>query len=475
MGDLIWFVDSVSASATTRLDLNDETSGWAVRSFSAPPPRLRRTVASNAMRDGISVGSSSYDSRVLTIELECIKADQDAAASELQKLARELDRAGNYIRYQPNGLTKPVFFVTYRSDLSQIDDVLAQKAMRRFTIELLAEPFALGLRETLGPFTVNNDPAAASNGCYFDVTGVLGDVDAPPIIEINNSPYQMLLATRQHGTPSDLVWFAQAESLTLGADTTNPGGGPDAGMSGTGTNNYVRTTFATTTAMNPRVTWDVPDWTTSAAVGRALRGRYRMYARVRRNGNTSTLEVEAYMTSGGIGTKAIVPSTAAASGPAIVDLGTVAFGEDTAAAAAYEIPLGAPVDLDGLLQFRASRTGGTDTLDWDYVALVPADESTLIVGRADDSAFDLWIDSENEVVQTHAGTSPFAGGSLRTSPRDAPVATGGFPYLRPGQTNRMFLFWWTLNGAAIENPIAASNVVRVNYYPRYLYVRPVAS
>lgn len=466
-GDLIRFVDSIASSPTTRLDLNDETSWW-VKSFSAPPPRLRRSMAENAMRDGVSVGSASYGSRTLTIELECRKSTQDLAATEIQKLWRELDRATNWIMYQPTGASKPVFFRTLRSDASQLEDVMAQQAMRRFTIEVMADPAALGLPETLGPFTVNNDPAAGSNGCYFDVTGVIGDLEAPALIhDTARTVGYGILAQRQRGVPSDLVWAKQCEAvnITLGTDTTNPGGGPDAAMSGTGTNNFVRTTFATNANHVERLFWATYNDYNTPALRSAIRGRYRVLAVVRRSDSTSVIKIQRLY-----GAPAVtVPQTTSRQ---MVDLGLAVLGSMESSSVGYGAESAATVPE--ALYFYAQRVSGTGTLDWDQLLLVPADErmlqwtQPLNVG----TGLDTLIDGVQEFVVTLDPST----GPLAASPWLWPSltqASGGWPSLVPTRTNRIFYLQAAAIGGAMTR--TDTSTITVYYYPRYLFVRPASS
>lgn len=467
MADLIQFVDSISATPTVRLDLNDEAYFW-VKRFDAPPPRVRRSMANNAMRDGIHVGSSSYGERVLTIELESIQANQDLAAVQMQRLWRELDRANNWIRYQPNGLTKPVFFRTYRSDTSQLEDVIAQAAMRTFTIEVLAEPFALGLKESLGPYTVNNDPAAASNGCYVDLPTILGDVPTPLVLwdDAASDAGRYLVAT--HASSAVPLIFSQAESMALGTDTTNPGGGPDALMSGTGTNNYARTSFATDATMQVRLTWTVP----ATAVG-----TYRVVAFVR----TSAAGLAEYSlgcsltaTPGGVGVAGVEfvpPGVGGTTARAVVDLGLIDFSQGVPPAVGY----GAIVNAFATqaLYLYASRVSGTPSLDWDAVALLP-------VGGQSGETFQPQM-----LLTVNLGANPVVDGvaevvSARTVAGDPTTGAatfahssfgvvGGFPLAQPAVANRLFLVRAAADGTSLK---ATTTAVTGAYWPRYVHVRP---
>lgn len=465
MGDLIRFVDSIDASPTVRLDLNDEVSFW-VKRLNAPPPRLRRSQSENAMRDGISVGSSSYGSRVLTMEIECRKTTQDLAAVEIQKLWRELDRPTNILMYQPNGLTRPVFFRTFRSDASQLEDVMAQAAMRRFTVEVLAEPFALGLKESLGPFTVNNNPAAGSNGCYFDLPTILGDVAAPLVMwdDTTTQTDRFVIATR--GTSALAMVWTQAESVTLGTDTTNPGGGPDAAMSGTGTNNYVRTSFATP-SMATRLTWSPPAST---------RGKYRLLVFGRCNGAADlTLGYSFAATPAPLEREESFSIPSPGGSRVVLDLGILNLSGGAPLAAGYGTSVVAKAART--LYVSASRDTGATTFDWDILALLPcggqsgelAEPTTLIYSGAGARPV---VDSVAEVVvgMTSAG-DPTAGGGTFAAASTSEVA-GGFPYAMPGAVNRIHMVRSDSGGSSA---VAGSASVTLAYWPRYLHVRPVSS
>ena len=161
--DVVKFVDSIASSPTTRLDLNDSTTFTLAAAVLAPPPQIQSSVSSNAMTDGGYQSASRYGYRVIHLELILNVATQDLAATALQNLHRELDRETNYLKWQPDTATKPVFFKTWRTSPLQIVDQPAARAVYYVTLEIPAEPFALGLRETVSVGTVNNDPAAGSN------------------------------------------------------------------------------------------------------------------------------------------------------------------------------------------------------------------------------------------------------------------------------------------------------------------------
>lgn len=465
MPDLIRFVDSIAASPTVRLDLNDEVTFW-VKSFNAAPPRLRRSVAANAMRDGINVGSAAYDGRTLTLEVEIRKSSQDGGAAEIQKLWRELDRPTNYLMYQPQGATKPVFFRTFRSDASQLVDIMAQVAMRDVTIELLAEHAAIGLKETLGPFTVNDDPTAASNPCYVDLPAIIGDIPADIVYwdaGSNSSASERLLAMRWSSTPGAPVTSLQAESATLGADTTNPGGGPDAAMSGTGANNFRRTSFATNANMASRLQW--------ASVVQPG-GSYRVIAIVRRSGSSSTFQASVNVV--GIQYPAVTIA-ANASQRIVVDLGVVSWPD--ADPVGKSSVAGISGTTAGALDVSASRTSGAETLDWDVIHLIPAGGQYDAVGGS------MALISGGPIRTRYVVSDGENGRAFCASTSSDPTTTavaqypsrvaGAFPQVAPGVTNRLYVLSW--DAPLPTCGVTSTTTVNISYWPRYLHVRPVST
>ena len=464
--DVIKFVDSIAASPTVRLDINDGAT-WRTTRFDAPPPRLRRASSQNAMRDGIFVSSSQYDARVLTLELTLVHTSEDAKATEIQKLARELDRDTNFLMYQPTGATKPVFFRLYRSDMSQLEQFTGlPSSLGKPTIELLAEPFAYGLLETIGPVTVAYDPAG-TNGCYFDATGVIGDVEALPAISWPQaaSGSQYVYGVRRRGTPSAMPFLLQAESMTASTDTSVQAN--SANYSGAGSN-WMKCTFATSSALITRLS--LTDYPSTDIVD--ARGRYRVYARVSFDGasavNTTTLQLWSPTGSGltgsafALGPTATVPGPVAGVNYAIVYLGLV------------QIPLaadpvvkqdGTTLAVDGVgLQLRASLTG-TGNLGVDYLLFMPADDRMGIVTEGTGVASsDTVVDANANIVWTRT-----SGGAVASVDTQSAMV-GGFPALTPNVTNR--ICFRPIPTVSTTAYISTTVDVTVTYHPRYLLVRP---
>ena len=463
MASSLKFVDSIASSPTTRLDLNDGTT-WRlhVENTEFPPPPLNQAVASTLLADGGVIPSSAYGLRTIVLGLLVNAASADAVATQLQTLYRELNRSANILRWQ-HETTNPVFFRTFRTSASEVRDFgMFDGTWNRLLVEVLAEPFGYGLLETpVSAVTVNADPANGTNGCFVDVTGVKGDVESPAIIQwpVTGTGSTTLFATRRRGTPSGLPFLFQAEALTQGTDTTTQAN--DANFSGAG-NNYSRCTFATATMQTRLSTDDIGTASTD------LRGTYRVLVRYRKN--TSGDGINLRLVWGNVSASATLVTNdtyATANTTSIVtaDLGLIAvpMGNDPVAD-----PSGAEVAVSDTFRLRlqAERTSGSGTIDFDFIALVPADDRL---------AFVQWsVNDGDHYVLDAGGTSVhLRDSSSRVLSGRAPAVVGGFPMLSPGETNRIYMirnasptFTWSLS---------SPTDVTVSYLPRYLSVRPAST
>lgn len=156
------FVDAIAAAPTVRLNLNDGNI-WhhMVDASEFPPPPLNRAMSSSLLTDGVIIPASAYGPRSIRLSLALRTDDADYAATNLQALHRELDRPRNLLRWQ-QGTTLPVFFRTFRASPDAVRDLgtLRDGTRKRIDVELIADPFAFGLMETLGPYQILVDPAA---------------------------------------------------------------------------------------------------------------------------------------------------------------------------------------------------------------------------------------------------------------------------------------------------------------------------
>lgn len=472
------FVDSISASATSRLNLND---GSYIRTLATGTdfgmPQLERAMFSTPLTDGGVVPAAAYSNRVITLALDLsLIADLDVAAQYLQKIAKELDRPHipldqpvNFLRYKA-GTTNPVFFRVLRSAFSGVAwDAVQQRA----TVTLLAEPYAYGTKQTLAAATVNNDPAHASNGLFFDVTGVLGDVEVPLDLSITAADLlaagdpgaTTCIAVRRRGTPSAAPFLLQAETAdSLGSDTTLPGN--DAVMSGA-SSNYARTTFATQAGMGTR--WSKFNFP-SASVD--ARGMYRAFLRYRKSVLADVINVRMFYAKNGFTTTgdtyALAVQASGSSNIYWADLGLVAFPgtsdpvEDGLSGTLLAI-------AGGTFGIDAQRVSGSGNIDMDCVVFVPADDRLALVKWSFNSGPDKFI-LDSTRAMAYALNS-----SSQIRPEQPMPVMGGTPVVSPGATNRITFIGNVGTAGIVTDDKTDTFTVTGSYYPRYLYVRPVSS
>lgn len=472
MSYTIAFVDSITTTPTVRLTLDG--GDWSLQADGTDfsPPSLRRAIVQTLLADGALIPSAAYDNRVVTLRLYCTALTDDAAATAVQNLSRELDRPKNILMYQP-GTSQPVFFRTLRADFTAIQwDPVAKFA----TVHIPAEPFAYGPKETLAPVTVQNDPAL-TNGCYFDVTSVKGDVETPLLVSLPGSSTTFatrptsLLAARRRGTPASAPFVLQAESLTLGTDTTLQANDP--AMSGSGSN-FARVSFATDTTLTTRLSGTV-----GAAPGVDLRGTYRVLVRIR---NTAAMDISMQLVWGPsfalVGNDEVTPPKQTGSffnvGSWYIDLGLM------------QVPAGGDPVHDGYsgtelavdpapFQLKIRRASGTNTIDIDHLLFVPADDRMLLIRwpniKAAAAADVAVVDGSHEQV-----VMLWTSGGTRIANSRPVELSGGFPMVSPGVANRVYLVRSIgIPGQSDSDAITGTTSITPSYYPRYLYVRPVTT
>lgn len=363
-----------------------------------------------------------------------------------------------------------MFFRTLRSSLSRVE---WEPTLKRATVTLLAEPFAYGLQEVIADATVNNDPAAGSNGMYFDVASPKGDVETPLFLGFRS--------TGSTGSATDTVnavtgalglnrkadvtaapFVLQCESMTQSTNTTvQPN---DAAMSGAGSN-FSRCTFGTASATRLQAS-------SFPASGLAsVRGTYRAFLRVRKSVSGDTIQVRIASGSSEIaftGDYVTIPSGTV---PQWVDLGLIAWpgGVDP-----VEDGLsGTPLAVNGwpAINIDANRVSGSGNLDFDCLLFVPADDRFVMITwpMYAHTGTKFIVDSNKAIAYGVANS-----GAVVTA--TAPILNGRPPMLTPGQTNRLV---WIRNAPptvrAGGDDLTLTTVISPYYWPRYLYVRPVTT
>ena len=202
-------------------------STWAVRyegtDFSPPP--LKQAWSNTLLVDGERLSAAAYANRQIHLSMDLMTSSQDENAAELQKLWRELNRPSNFLMYQPQGASQPVFFRTFRSSNTRVTD-FPVGAMRQVDVTIDAEPFAYGLKEPQSTVTITNDPASGTNPMYFDVPSPKGDVETPLYMAVQGSAVVKLInagdpparpmsaiAVRRRGTPANTPFLLEGEAM----------------------------------------------------------------------------------------------------------------------------------------------------------------------------------------------------------------------------------------------------------------------
>jgi hypothetical protein len=462
-GEVIEFVDSVSATALVRLSLT--TGGWTVlfQGTSVPPPPFRRALAQTFLADGGFIPASAYDNRVITLRIRYDGTAGPTSATAVQVLNRELDRERNILRWQPDNSIPAVYFHTFRSpDYDPITDHgLDQFEM---TIHLVAEPFALGLPVTVTPIVVQSDPAH-SQGKWFEVNNVQGDVETPLMIKIPGSSgtgRQSLFAVRRGGVPSLMPFVLQAEIMGLGTNTTIITGGADWSPSATN-NETADTSFATVTAKAIRLSAGA----FPSPGGTDTRGTYRVFARVGCNTLSSQFGINiGHGLRNTQNPEVIFSSNASSLIQQHVDLGLVQIPEGFDPIT--DGPTGVAVPVNGVQIFYNVRRMAGNNMYTDYLLFVPADDAVAIV---------KWGGSNPTQFVFNGYTRSVYGldGSGRVQDIESSGFVGGVPMVSPGVFNRIvFMADVTPTNTVVES-LTGSVTISPSYWPRYLSVRPTST
>jgi len=467
---IAWDNVSFSSVVQTRLDLHDQTQFVTTADTDWGMPAYDEAVVHTLMADDPTVPAAAYSGRVLTLVLDMPESSADTVAGRFQSLMRELQRPTNIIRYVGPGVTQPVFFRTFRASPSDV----RWDSLHQVTIPIRAKSAAIGKRVDLAPVTVTNDPAAGSNGMFWDITGVQGDMETPALLRITaaapltGGQLSSLLSTRRRGTPSQMPMVLQCEAMTLGTDASLPGNDPL--MSGSG-NNYVRVTPGSTTMQN-RVT--LANWPASPVPD--ARGTYRVFLRCRLGTGTDVWSIRFTYGSPGVNGNIVNDAVSITnSNLRWIDLGDFTSpifgdpGEDGLSGSAIT-PVGLGVGV------QAQRVSGTGTLDVDALMFVPADDRLATINWnsglvAVQTPAYVMLDAVHDTIY------PADGGGLVHSNNQGLGRAGAFPMLSPGATNRLVLLINATPRGVTNMPDSISHTatIAVSYWPAYLYVRPVGT
>lgn len=480
--DVVQFVDRIDGAPTVRLDLNDDIT-WSL-SYSGTdfsPPALKTAWANTLLADGEQLTASAYGNRTIRLSLDLKTASMDAGATQLQALWRELNRPTNFLKWQPQGITRPVFFRTMRSSDNRVTDYPGDGTLRTVQVEIVAEPFAIGVKQTLPDAEVSHNPAAVTNGLYFDLSGVQGDVETPLLMQMSRqsvlssvgSLRYSYVAVRRRGTPSGAPFLLQCEAMDHpDSDTTNQANDP--AMSGTG-QNWARSTMAGVLLFAKHM---IINWPAVASVD--VRGTYRVLLRYRCTGST-----QVWLRWG---SSALTGNRPWTDNPRVdlipdgslhyVDLGlaSMPYGPDPVVDSYSGVELAV---AHGAILIFAERLAASGVADWDHLLFVPADDRLAIINwQCDDGGTDPLAPKPNAVTVDGTRDTIYWGNAGQVWSRPPSQISGGLPMVSPGAVNR--IYWipsvgiGTTAGGAISG-VTGSTTISPSYYPRYLSVAPAAS
>lgn len=223
--------------------------------------------------------------------------------------------------------------------------------------------------------------------------------------------------------------------------------------------NFVRTTFATNTLIT-RATVTVPTATSSEA----LKGRYRVFVKVRRSAATSAFTMRYHVPGGSdVFGPQVSYDVGLPNSVWMMDLGIVEFPSPG--------PAPAGIGYSGLtaghsqptLEIQAKRDSGALPLDMDYVVLMPADERMCSFRQVSSMGYIVLDGPQDMTYGMAAGTSPFgAAVSDRIVDNNGGLVPriGGLPMLVPGAVNR----WHVLRAT---HDVTATSTWDVSYWPRW--------
>lgn len=463
------FVEHISTTPVVRLDLHSDgllvTEGV---SFGNAP--LRRATSSTMLRDGDHIAASAYGNRTLTLPVHITAASPSVFQAKIAALYRELSRDRNTLLVQT--ADRPVFFRTYRASDAVLSRLSAAHGETDLTIELQADPFAYGTKETLPTIGLSENVPLH----WVSSTLILGDAPAPLMLSYDadvGEERTLWLASRTgplstlplvDTTDADADWTYTPSPVTV-ADLDDFGGSRER-FTLTNQGDYAVANF--TVPLRP------------GQLRTALAGTYRVFAFVNDDGGSFgtdswKVDVRTQFQSYyfGVGHVPLGTPYVGGAGRVAIDLGLVQFPfASNALAAGFDEPLDLADLKLSLFITRLHATGvGSDDLALNAVWLLPADESLLCwqITTPTGDYRRYTLDPESGSILTQDVTT----GQLISD--QAKVAyVGGVPYATPGQDLHLTGFTGlgvgSIQGYSATGVESVSTTLTASYWPRYLSV-----
>ena len=478
------FIDGPpSASPDVLLDLDDNAPFFVAAGASISPPKVRRSTV-QGLGDGSVETGSSFEDRVIRLPLGVKKVSAEEQSTAIQELNRIIARPA-WLKVHAPGMAEPRFYRTRRADVDVIDDIFDARPDRTLLLELLAEPGARGLPETI-EFEIANDPTAAVNPLMYTFGEILGDMMSDlhltfPVVDAAHRVVWASEARFDGTTQTEPYWksLSEAAKKTTGLPASwTINDTPDASMiSGTKrTVTHTSTTdpdFLVPTQQQLLVWEDLPP-----------QGDYRVMVRL--VGVNAGMKLYFWNQAPSV-FNVLLEEEAAASASVVA---TETTGHDWYDLGIVSMPGGAPISdvvhgLDdeptpALWNFGHRTSVSGEAVDYDTIVLVPAGRPDTVT-RHGSAEFNRWFLSKTAVLDGVNNRRYSKGSWFGTvaPTKQAPAAiTGALPVVVPGASNTLTLFVT----ASIDTPVpldvdvddskATTTVVVCTYLPTYVYDRP---
>lgn len=486
---LVKFVDSPSTSATVRYDCNDQaaTPAKKVTDFDPGVPTLEG--------DPDAVGQS-FGFRSPQI-VHTIKGTKAQAMAALSAVSKEMLRRTNWVLFQLNATTSPVWFKTYRTSYEPL--TLDQVYVRvdsggsvplpdtwKITIPLVADAFAYGARQTISALVIQGptDLTTPTRTAMHVVLPALKG-DAPTKLRVSIAPTGNV-SGNSPGTSAWLIGCSIGESsMTDPVMDIGTGDGfiPGTGMAApTADATYFSGSYRVVTigAAGP------PNLISrgTATLPVVPLGRYKILLRAAFTaGAVKTLQFRLNLInpSGGAvlvaGSTVSVPTLATDTGRKFwVELGD------------FQLPTGviAPTDGGGTVAAASigldigTQDGSASSVNVDALKLIPVDgplvSQTALLRLTGPAGAPLQASTtatfDGDLEQSWARTTStgnYLSGWL-------PTLRGGYPVADPAAAKNILHIialdpgQGTTTGATRITDLNDQDSVDVSYYPRYLHV-----
>jgi len=467
----IRFVAEPDESASVRLDLSNDDVAWVgADDYTFGTPQFE---------GGPGAVGAEYGYRQISMTVH-LQGSKTTALTSLSALAVEIQRVDNWILFQLQPDSVPVWFRTYRTQPGELsldavyDETTDVKIPDRWdvSVQLDAEPFSYGARETLVTSAViGNDPATGSNRLSLVLPTIKGD--APTDLRVSLDPsipmggYKLMVSSLalKPGATYTAPYFWQVgtgDSFNVFTDTSAPAS--DTWASG---GSYRTVSFATDDDLVKRISGTMPSMPS---------GLYKVLARVRRSDTDSTFSARFGQTVGGIDVPGLTTAVldrgeAFAAHTTWLDLGEFTFPHGGQAPTDVVAADGAPAVF-----LQAARLSGDGQLYLDALAAIPVQRSDVVAARTLFSEFDAIGPASGDVVSWEGSENlcwvADSGGVVTAA---KPILTGAFPRAVPGRVNVLHVFQQVNGqkpflGTDSSDALDATVSATITYHPRYLWL-----